>query len=136
MPETKEVNLPTLTVGEKEMSVEEILAKLKTAEAGESLKSDYFTIEEGVENNIVFLGMTEIRGKGEKSNQMVPAVKLLDGADGKVKINADVVLVSTCQNLELQGKVSIALRVTAKGMVKGNSGEYKNLEIVNLKFKD
>jgi len=133
--ETKE--LPTIKVGETNLSIAEIQAQLKTAEAGESLNSEYLTFEDGVENKVVFIGMTTMRGLGAKSNEMVASVKLLDGADGKIKVNTDVVMVSTCQNLDLQGKINVPLAVISKGFkpAKSGGGEYRDLQINELKFK-
>lgn len=129
-------NAPTLSIeGGKELSIADLQSQLKTAEKGDSLNSEYFTIEDGVEYKVVFMGMSEIKGKGEKSNQLVPAVKLMDSADGKIKINADVVLVSTCQSLDLKGRINVPLMIVSKGFVAGGAGEYRDLQINELKFK-
>lgn len=133
--ETKN-ELPTLTVdGGKELSIADLQSQLKTAEVGESLNSDYLKFEDGTEYRLIFMGMTEMRGLGDKKNQMVPSVKLLDIADGKIKVNTDVVMVSTCQNLDIKGRVNVPLLVVSKGFKGGGAGEYRDLTINELKLK-
>lgn len=130
--ETSKETPAKLDVGGKEMSIEQIMAQLKAGKAGEVLNSEYFSIEEGEEKRILFIGMGEIRGKGNKSSEMVKAVKLIDSEDGKIKINADVVLVSTCDALSLKGRSNVPLLITCKGMVEGAAGEYRDLEVREL----
>lgn len=128
--------LPTLAIeGGKELSIADLQKQLQTAEAGESLNSEYLKFEDGVEYRLVFMSMTEMRGMGDKKNQMVPSVKLLDSADGKIKVNTDVVMVSTCQALDLKGRVNVPILVVSKGMIQGAAGEYRDLKINELKFK-
>ena len=132
---TKEKEVPaTIQVeGGKEMSTEQLMAFLQKGKAGEILNSEYFSIEEGEEKRVMFLGMSQIRGKGEKRSEMVPAVKLFDSEDGKIKINADVVMVSTCEALALKSRVNVPLVIKCKGMIEGGAGEYRDLEIAELK---
>lgn len=119
--------------GGKELSAEQLMAQLKTAKVGEILNSEYLDFKaEGEEKRIIFIEMGEIRGKGDKRNEMVPAAKILDAADGKIKINADIVLVSTCQNLDLKGRKNVPLAVVNKGMIEGAMGEYRDLQINEL----
>lgn len=134
MAKEETVNAPTKIAveGGKEMSVDQIIAQLKKGKVGEILNSEYFSIEEGEEKRILFIGMGEIRGKGNKSSEMVKAVKLIDSEDGKVKINADVVLVSTCDALALKGRVNVPLQIHCKGMIEGGAGDYRDLEIREL----
>lgn len=131
--ETKDAPVELTLEGGKKASVADLMGQLQKAKVGEILNSEYLDFKaEGEEKRVIFIEMGEIRGKGDKKNQMVPAAKILDASDGKIKINADVVLVSTCQNLDLKGRKMVPLAVVNKGMIEGAMGEYRDLQINEL----
>lgn len=134
--ETKTETLPVQAIeGEngKMVSAAELLKQMNEAEVGQELGSDYWTIEPGESERVIFMEMTQMNKMGE-SSEMIDAVRLL-GADGKFKICADKVLVSTCRNLANKGRRNVAIQVTCKGKIKTPKGTYKDLQINELLMK-
>jgi hypothetical protein len=115
------------------VSAAELLKQMSEAEVGQELGSDYWTIEPGETERVVFMEMTQMNKMGS-SSEMIDAVRLL-GADGKFKICADKVLVSTCRNLSNKGRINVAIQVTCKGKIKTPKGSYKDLQINELLMK-
>lgn len=116
------------------VNVADLLAQIEDAEVGLELGADYFKIEAGEVARVVFIEMTEMNGMGDKSNEMIDAVRLL-GPDGRYKVNADKVLVSACRILSSKGRTLVPLQITCKGMVKTKNGKYRDLLINELNFK-
>lgn len=115
----------------KIVSVEEIFKQIENAEVGMEIGADYFKIEPGEQKRVLFVEMTEMNGIGEKNGQMIPAVRLMAG-DGRFKINADKVLVSTCRALSEKGRKNVPIQITCKGMLKGPKGSYRDLVVNEL----
>ncbi len=130
-----ETNAVLVIEGEngKDVNVAELLALVADAEVGQELGSDYFTVEPGESERVVFLEMTKMNKMGSDS-EMIDAVRLL-GADGKYKICADKVLVSTCRNIASSGRKNVALQILCKGKIKTAKGSYKDLQINELIMK-
>jgi hypothetical protein len=115
------------------ISAAELLEQMSKADVGQELGSDYWTIEPGESERVIFTEMTQMNKMGS-DNEMIDAVRLL-GADGKFKICADKVLVSTCRQLSNKGRINVALQVTCKGKIKTPKGSYKDLQINELLLK-
>lgn len=130
---TQEVVPTIVNENGKEVSVTDLLAQINQAEVGVELGSDYWTLEPGETERVVFMEMTQMNKMGS-DNEMIDAVKLL-GPDGKFKICADKVLVSTCRNLAAKGRKNVALSITCKGKIKTAKGSYKDLQINELIMK-
>lgn len=135
--ETEEVGTTSgaLTVIEneqgKEMSVEAIFQQIENAEVGMELGADYWKIEAGESERVIFVEMTEMQAMGPQGG-MTDAVKLVT-KDRKFKINADKVIVSTCKALAAKGRKNVALQITCTGMTKGKGGfSYKEFKINEL----
>lgn len=130
---TQEVVPTILNEQGREVSVSDLMAQISQADVGVELGSDYWTIEPGETERIVFMEMTQMNKMGSDS-EMIDAVKLL-GPDGKFKICADKVLVSTCRNLASKGRQNVALQIVCKGKIKTAKGSYKDLQINELIMK-
>ena len=117
----------------KRISASELLKQMSEAEVGQELGSDYFTLEPGESERVVFMEMTQMNKMGT-DNEMIDAVRLL-GSDGKFKICADKVLVSTCRQLSSKGRKNVALQIICKGKIKTPRGSYKDLQINELLMK-
>lgn len=130
---TQEVVPTILNEQGREVSVSDLMAQISQAEVGIELGSDYWTIEPGETERVVFMEMTQMNKMGSDS-EMIDAVKLL-GPDGKFKICADKVLVSTCRNLASKGRQNVALQIVCKGKIKTAKGSYKDLQINELIMK-
>ncbi len=139
--ETKETvaenaaNLPSVIEGEngEKVNVADLLAQMEAADVGMELGADYFKLEPGESERVIFMEMTEISALGAQGG-MTDAVKLL-GKDGRFKINADKVIVSTCKALALKERKNVALQITCTGTVKGKKGSYKEFVINELLMK-
>lgn len=119
----------------KEMSVAEVFAQMDKADVGLELGSDYFKLEGGESERVIFVEMTEINKINSTDGEMVEAVKLLT-KNGRYAINADKVIVSTCRALAAKGRSNVPLQITCKGEVKGKSGfKYKEFAINELLMK-
>lgn len=119
----------------KEMSVADVFAQMEAAEIGLELGSDYFKLEGGESERVIFVEMTEINKINSTDGEMVEAVKLLT-KNGRYAINADKVIVSTCRALAAKGRNNVPLQITCKGEVKGKSGfKYKEFAINELIMK-
>lgn len=130
---TNEVVPTIVNENGKEVSVTDLLAQINEAEVGIELGSDYWTIEPGETERVVFMEMTQMNKMGS-DNEMIDAVRLL-GQDGRFKICADKVIVSTCRNLSNKGRKNVALSVTCKGKIKTAKGSYKDFQINELIMK-
>jgi hypothetical protein len=117
----------------EQINVADLLASVADAEVGQELGSDYFTVEPGETERVVFIEMTKMNKMGSDS-EMIDAVRLL-GADGKLKICADKVLVSTCRNIASNGRRNVPLQIICKGKIKSVKGSYKDLQINELLMK-
>lgn len=115
------------------VNVSDLLAQISEAEVGQELGSDYLTFEVGEETRVVFIEMTKMNKMGSDS-EMIDAVRLL-GLDGKLKINADKVLVSIGKTLAQNNRRNVALQVTCVGMIKSPKGSYRDLKINELLMK-
>ncbi|HMT03425.1 MAG TPA: hypothetical protein PKD00_08995 [Burkholderiales bacterium] len=115
------------------VSTEELLRQMSEAEVGQELGSDYFTLEPGETERVIFMEMTKMNKMGT-DNETIDAVRLL-GSDGKFKICADKVLVSTCRQLQLNDRKNVALQIICKGKIKTPRGSYKDLQINELLVK-
>lgn len=115
----------------KEVSVAEIFEQMEKAEVGMELGADYWKIEPGESERVIFVEMTEIQAIGVQGG-MTEAVKLV-AKDGKFKINADKVIVSTCRSLATKGRKNVPLQITCIGNTKGKGGfSYKEFKINEL----
>lgn len=115
------------------VNVSDLLAQIVEAEVGQELGSDYMTFEVGEETRVVFIEMTKMNKMGSDS-EMIDAVRLL-GLDGKLKINADKVLVSIGKSLTQNNRKNVALQISCVGMIKSNKGSYRDLKINELLMK-
>lgn len=115
------------------INVNDLLAQITEAEVGQELGSDYMTFEVGEETRVVFIEMTKMNKMGSDS-EMIDAVRLL-GLDGKLKINADKVLVSIGKSLTQNNRRNVALQVSCIGMIKSPKGSYRDLKINELLIK-
>lgn len=129
-------NVPAIlvTAEGKQVSVADLLDQMNSAEVGMELGADYLKFEDGEQTRVIFIEMTSMNGMGEKSGEQVEAVKLL-GKDGRFKINADKVLVSTCRALAAKGRSNVAIQITSQGKVKGPNGSYRDLIVNELLIK-
>ena len=133
---TAETSNELVTVNNQTMTVEALQAQLNAAEVGQELSSDYFTLEPGEAERVIFMQMTEMQGMGEKKDEMVEAIKFLSAKDGKLKINADKALVGVCKGLASSGKKNVPLEITCTGFAKSKSGfKYKEFSIRELILK-
>lgn len=134
--EVEESGNELITVNNQTMTVEALQAQLNSAEVGQELSADYFTIEPGESERVVFIGMTEMQGIGEKKDEMVEAIKFLSAKDGKLKINADKALVGVCKGLYSAGRKNVPLEIVCTGTTKSKSGfKYKEFSIKELILK-
>lgn len=128
-----EVATVTSQVSEKILNSTDLIELLGKAKLGNEISSDYLTIEVGEVKRVLFVEMTEISGMGAQEGEMVEAVSLLSGEDGKYKINADKVIVSTCKKLASKGLKNVGLEITCTGSVKSKTGgKYKEFIIKEL----
>ena len=115
----------------KEVNVQDLLSQMAQAEVGAELTSDYFTLEPGETERVVFLEMATMNKMGAENGETVDAVRLL-GSDGKFKICADKVIVSTCRAIATKGGKNVPIQITCIGKVKAQKGSYKQFEIKSL----
>jgi hypothetical protein len=116
---------------------EEVIAALESAEEGQELTSEYLgkdSFEEGEEKRFLFQGKARMTPMENAENigpdGKVPAVRFY-GVDKKMYITAATVLVSSCENLELNDPVGI----TFKGMVGSKKKQYADFKVTKLMFK-
>jgi len=115
----------------KEVSIDTIFQQMEEAEVGMELGADYWKIEPGESERVIFHEMTEIQAMGPQGG-MTDAVKLVT-KDRKYKINADKVIVSACRALAAKGRKNVALQITCTGTTKGKGGfSYKEFKINEL----
>lgn len=115
----------------KEVSIDTIFQQMEEAEVGMELGADYWKLEPGESERVIFHEMTEIQAMGPNGG-MTDAVKLVT-KDRKYKINADKVIVSACRALAAKGRKNVALQITCTGTTKGKGGfSYKEFKINEL----
>lgn len=124
-----EVAISNSQLSEKTLNSTDLVDLLKNAQVGNEISSEYFTLEVSEVKRVVFVEMTEIQGMGAQEGEMVEAVSLLSGEDGKYKINADKVIVGICKKLALKGLKNVPLQITCTGQAKSKSG-YKYKEFI------
>ena len=117
----------------KIVNTADLLKQMAEAEVGQELGSDYWTLEPGESERVIFTEMTQMNKMGT-DNEMIDAVRLL-GSDGKFKICADKVLVSTCRQLASKNRKNVPLQVICTGKIKTARGSYKELQINELLMK-
>lgn len=115
----------------KEVNVAQLLEQINNAEVGQELTSEYFTLEPGENSRVVLLEMTEMNKMGGEAGETTDAVRLL-GSDGKFKICADKVIVSTARSILKDGKKNIPVLITCTGKSKSAKGTYKEFTINSL----
>lgn len=140
MAETKEVATTGIVEVANEngkiVSTADLLKQLESAELGNEIGSDYFTLEPGEEARLLFVEMTEMNGMGDQEGAMIPAVKLFNPKDGKYKINADKVVVSACRALAAKKRSNVAISIVCVGTTKSAKGfKYKDFQINELLLK-
>lgn len=119
------------TEGGKEVNVADLFKQIDNADVGLELGADYFKLEAGETDRVIFVEMTEITAIN-KPGEMTEAVKFL-AKDGRFKINADKVIVSTCRALALKERKNVPLQITCTGEAKGKNGfKYKEFKINEL----
>lgn len=131
--EVAESNALATIEGEKgeQINVADLLKQLGEAEIGAELTSEYFTLEPGESERVIFLEMSEMNKMGAENGEMTDAVRLL-GSDGNLKICADKVIVSTCRSLANKGKKNVPIEISCTGKEKGAKGTYKTFSIKSL----
>lgn len=115
-----------------ELSNSDLLKRIENAESSEAkefIPLNNFEVLELVDGetiNCAFVGFETMKTKTGKE---YTAVKLLF-SDGKIKLNADKVLVSTMTKWSTDNAgLTPVVRVICKGLKAGANGEYKDLEI-------
>lgn len=102
-----------------------------TADEADALTSEYLNIEVGESIRVVYVEMSEMNGQekfNQKAGEKVKCAKVIL-ENGNYAINADKVLVSTCENL----KPYTPIEIQCTGMDKSSKGEYKKFTIIPLK---
>lgn len=120
------------------LSIDSLVNALDSAEVGKEIQTKYLSFDDtkgipmGQQVKLVLVEITEINGMGEKSDTMVPAVKIYakDTETGVAQeyINADAVLVSFAK----RNKLPMPVAVTWKGWVKGGKGEYREFQFNDI----
>ena len=122
-------SIATIEANGKVLNVQDLLAQMEKAEVGQELGSDYFTMEPGESKRVILTGITQMKGMGAKSAEMVDAAELV-GTDGRRKICGDTVIVSLVQNLLQKEQLPKPVQITCTGTTKGKNGfSYKEFEI-------
>jgi hypothetical protein len=114
-------------VSSKEMA--EILDSFEANDENE-VTGEYMQMEPGSVVRAWFQEMTEMQKLNGKDGETVPAVRLLL-ADGTFGINANAVIVSTCQRFK---KVT-PIEITCTGKKRGPNGDYFTFKIIELTVK-
>lgn len=112
----------------KSLNVAELLKQMESADLGQELGSDYFTLEPGETSRVILTEMTEMNKMGGKAGEVTDAVNMI-GPDGRMKICADKVIVSAARNLSSKGKLPTPVQITCTGKTKGQNGTYKEFTI-------
>jgi len=118
----------------KVVDVADLLKQMESADIGQELGSDYFTLEPGEEQRVIITKMTEMNKMGGASGEMIDAVNLI-GSDGRQKICADRVLVSVSKGLAKDGKLPCPVQITCTGTKKTAKGTYKEFTVNQLLLK-
>lgn len=107
------------------------MLSVMTADEADALTSEYLNIEVSQSIRAVYVEMTEMNGQekfNQKAGEKIKCAKLIL-ENGTYAINADKVLVSTCENL----KPYTPIEIQCTGMDKSSKGEYKKFTIIPLK---
>lgn len=134
LPAAKPSNVPATIENEqgKVLSIDEMFSQIESAELGQELASDYFKLEVGESERVIFVKMTEINAMNGKNGEMAEAVKLI-ASDRRYKVNADRMIVSTCKALSIEGRENVPLEISCIGEKKSKAGfKYKEFKINEL----
>lgn len=134
MSEVKE-NVP-VQIGDKVMQMPELLAKLKGAQEGKTINTEYWTLKAvGETARFILTGFTKTKFNKNQKNvkqgeEVLTDVITILTEEGVSAICADVALVNL---LKQQGKVNTAYQAVLKEMGKSGGGfEFKDYEVKEL----
>lgn len=106
--------------------VGKLLGQLVSDEANE-ITGEYLKIEVGETRRVLFIGMTTMKKIDGEDGERTPAAKFITDS-GEHVINADAVVVSTCQSLQPY----TPLELIATGLAGTKNKEYKKFKIIKL----
>lgn len=125
---TKELPAAVKTADGEVVQTKELVAMLDkaTVDTSKDLVNEYFTMEAGEEERVVYLGLTEMKNQ---QGEMGEAIRLFT-KKGEV-INADKVLVSAFR----REKAPFAALITCTGWGKSTKGKYREFTVNPLELK-